>query len=69
MNKHLYYFLLCFVSITANARENDSLVFKRKWKTIKLSLRQKDNAIIQDYTKDKIEMQHPKSLVFSENKI
>ena len=71
MNKHLYtYFLVFLFSITANAQEKTIISFQTKnGKTMKLSLRQKDNAIIYRlYNKDKIEMQYPKIPSFSENK-
>jgi hypothetical protein len=57
-------------SITANAQEKTIISFQTKnGKTMKLSLRQKDNAIIYRlYNKDKIEMQYPKIPSFSENK-
>ena len=69
MNKHLYtYFLVFLFSITANAQEKTIISFQTKnGKTMKLSLRQKDNAIIYRlYNKDKIEMQFKSGIVMEQ---
>lgn len=71
MSKILYtYFLVFLFSITANAQEKTIISFQTKnGKTMKLSLRQEDNAIIYRlYNKNKVELQFPKQPSKAENR-
>lgn len=71
MNKILSAFVLVFLfSITVNAQEKIVFSFQTKsGKTMKLTVRQKDNAIIYRlYNKDKVELQFPKQPSKAENR-